>query len=281
MALLLLVEELRRLGVRSAAVGLDGADRAIRLAGEELRAGQTLVVYPEPIRGNPLGATEVLRWVLYRVDPAVVSSWQRAGDRVAYYWPDLHPTATPELVLRTLDAGLQRFVDRGGARSGVCYRVGKGADYHPLRVAHEEDVVVGALAGVASRAGEEFARGVGAGPWPAVELRRGATLDQMVDLFNQRALFVSYDCASATSLLAALCGCASIIVPRPGMVRADLLPCFERGVGLGLGEVEFAVDQLRSVRAYCRSLEVEGTATVASLVERLGLRTTGSREVQP
>ena len=153
-----------------------------------------IVVYPEEIYGNPLGAKNVVRWLLY---------YNRYGDDPAAYGPDdqfvaykigfndgkLNPH---KRILYVNHFNLDFYRQTNfGERSGTCYLIKKGAGRPDIP--------------------EEF---------------DGPLIDHLperekVRLFNECERFVSYDLQTAYSSIAVLCGCESVLVPEPGKTRAD------------------------------------------------------------
>ena len=233
----------------------------------DLRSGEAIAVYPEGIPGNPLRARRRIRWVLYHVDRTRLRAWERAGDTVWFYWPQFHPDGQGAPVLTVIDADLQRFQDRNGARAGVCFRTGKGgsprADAGPDReeILHAAQILRTCCAPI-HLTSDDVSR-------PAERLPDRLTLEALADAFNRTKMFVSYDTESATSVLAALCGCVSVILPPSGISRALALPCFDHGVAWGWEELPRAVSSLPGVRPYVADLLHGQDARVQTLIAAL------------
>lgn len=269
MALVLLAEALRSQGYRVDVVGRDALDRVDRLQ-EHLASGATIAIYPEAIEGNPIGAARVVRWVLYFVDEARIRAWQANGDMILYYWRQFDPMgrATGAAILRVMDAGLDRFRDEGRPRGGVIYRLGKGIDYHPTRTAHTTEALSDALLSLPPTQGIRHLMSLVDPAAPSAELADGLSLDALGRQFNSVALFISYDCETALSAIAALCGCASVVVPRPGMTKRDRLRCFRYGVAFGVGDLPRALASRERLRVDLLRLELEGRRSVSRFARR-------------
>jgi hypothetical protein len=48
---------------------------------------------------------------------------------------------------------------------------------------------------------------------------KGQTHTELLEIFNQYETFVSYDTLTFINIMAALCGCISIVVPMPNMSK--------------------------------------------------------------
>lgn len=255
-ALRLLVEQLRALRYQAQLVAVGDSD-TVAGCRRALDSGRTTVIYPEPIEGNPLGAREVVRWVLYYASEERVRRWRAAGERVYFYWKQFHPAGESRRILRVIDANLSYFADLGEPRSGVCYRVAKGAEYHVGIDRKWSGHLAKALIAAGLSDGEEKFGGVR-------RLADGMTLAEMREVFNRARCYVSYDCESAVSVIAALCGCPSVIIPRPNMTRRDLLPCFRYGIAFGFGDLRRAEVTRPLLRDHIARLEQQARRSVAS-----------------
>ena len=167
-----------------------------------------IVIYPDEIYGNPLGAKNVVRWLLY---------YDRYGDDPAAYGPDDQFVAYKnefnngkrnphERMLYVNHFNLDFYRQTNfGERHGTCYLIKKGAG-RPDIPAEFDGPVIDHL--------------------PERE---------KVRLFNECERFVSYDLQTAYSSIAVLCGCESVIVPEPGKSRADYVSENHIFAGLAFG----------------------------------------------
>lgn len=150
---------------------------------------ETIVVYPDIVYGNPLNAEKVVRWLLY---------YNRWGDNPGAYGDNdvffayrsvfndnvLNPACrlltTPEFDFTTY----HRY--NYGPREGTCYIVRKGGDRSDLPTSFDGAIV------------DDLSEG------------------EKVRYFNECVTCISYDTETAYNQIAALCGCSSIVIPRPG-----------------------------------------------------------------
>ncbi|KAI9010038.1 hypothetical protein DFJ74DRAFT_685698 [Hyaloraphidium curvatum] len=181
-----------------------------------------IAVYTDVVRGNPLRAKRVVRWVLFfpgGISGAPAASEYSADDLIACYtaaycrefsWRPTVPLAVVDLYL-----DYYRDLPRppGGRRNGTLW-YSKKLSY-----------TVG---------GKRLER-------PEPDLSGKDVLDYSVtkrarlERFATAALFVSYDPATYRSVEAALAGCPSVVVPFPGLDRATYVRDFGRFIGRGVG----------------------------------------------
>jgi hypothetical protein len=153
----------------------------------------SIVVYPEVIEGNPLGARRVVRWLLNK--PGAITGVTSFGfdDLILYYNDQFLPNgvvANEEFMIKVTDWKTNIYRgDYVGERKGIYFMVRKGRDvplnYHPKDAIQVDGLSHAELAGI----------------------------------FSVAKMFISYDLYTAYSTYASLCGCDSVLVPRRGMSR--------------------------------------------------------------
>ena len=178
-----------------------------------------ILVYPEIIGANPLGAPRVVRWFLNR--PGFFFENVRYGkDDIFFFYnpafddPAINPD--PDNFLRVTYLHPAYQCNNEGQREGACYIVRKGEgrtlDRHPpeaLRIdalSHEEKAAA----------------------------------------FNRCACLYSYDPYTFYTTYAAICGCVPIVIPAEGVTKAQWAPDPELALGHAYGEGE--VDWARMTR---------------------------------
>lgn len=153
----------------------------------------SIVVYPEIIEGNPLGAKNVVRWLLNKPGAITGSTSYGFGDLIFYYAEHFLPNgliADESFRLKITDMKKHIYKDNHeGERKGIYYMVRKGRDvpltYHPDNAVQVD----------------------------------GKSHAELAKIFASAQMFISYDLHTAYSLFASLCGCDSVVVPRPGMSK--------------------------------------------------------------
>ena len=184
-----------------------------------------VVIYPEEIYGNPLGAKNVIRWLLYFYKYADDPNAYAPDDVFISYKPTFfNETVNPRqrlLYVNHYDLDFYKQTNFG-EREGTCYLIKKGRG--------RADVPT------------EF---------------DGPVIDDMserekVELFNSCKRFVSYDTHTGYTAIASMCGCESIVMPEPGKTASDYITEYNtyQGVAIGteLAELAFAAATRKKVR---------------------------------
>ena len=201
-----------------------------------------VVIYPEEVYGNPLGAKNVVRWFLYynryKGDPNAYGP----DDQFLYYRAvfndeELNPTGRQCYVCHyNLDLYRQTNF---GEREGTCYLIKKGAGRPDLPTEFDGPVI------------------------------DGMTEREKVETFNACKRFVSYDTQTAYSSIAAICGCESVVIPEPGKTRADYRKSGDEAFGLAYGtspeELAYAAETRDKVREKYREYNGNSYSNAESL----------------
>jgi hypothetical protein len=123
--------------------------------------------------------------------------------------------------------------DRGGKRDGVCYLVKGSLDTETDRIIHSKD---------------DFCI-------DDVLYQQQNKIKFLADVFNEKELFISYTPFSYTSVLAVMCGCKSIIIPKNeyGGVKFNKekwlneIWCAKYGIAIGLDDLPRAISTMDQV----------------------------------
>lgn len=180
----------------------------------------TVVVYPDIVHGNFMGAKHVVRWLLY---------YNRYHDKEAYGKGDLFvayrevfndETLNPEkriLSLVHFDLDLYRQTNFG-PREGRCYIVRKGKSRKDLP--------------------EKF-------DGPVID---SLPEQEKVRVFNRCEYCISYDTQTSYSEIAALCGCISVVIPEEGKSWRDYRLSDEERYGQAFGFAEEELNWAQKTR---------------------------------
>lgn len=206
---------------------------------------ESIVVYPELVRGNPLNAGNVVRWLLYR--PGLLHPFQfgpqemffRAGPMSDL--PELTGGA-PDLYIWKVNP-VYRNENRPG-RKGVCYMLRKGRDKARIPETENADAI-------------------------CID---GLSHAETNEIFNRCDTFYSYDEATMYSQFAAICGCTSVVVPGMFTSRKEWSSQHPNGrFGIAYGTHPAELDHARTTRHLLlddmRHKEEESLETVRSFVE--------------
>lgn len=191
----------------------------------------TVVIYQEGVYGNPFHAKKVVRWFLfhnrYPNDPEAYKPCDLVFS-VREFFNDykLNPTCRL-LFLGHFNSELYKQTNFG-ERSGNCYFVHKG--------------------------------------WTRPDLPKtfdGPTLDflpekKKVEILNKCKYFYTYDTQTFYSIIAAVCGCISIIVMEPGKTRQDYRGKGDSINGFAYGDSPEEIERsLRTRDAMFKELDFE------------------------
>jgi len=195
----------------------------------------SIVIYPEIVSGNPLNASRVVRWILFK--PGFFTGEVNYGDDELFFcynevFNDPQYNKTPGNILHVTHVFSDIYNQTNfGARSGGCYMVRKGdeskLDYHPKDYLKVD----------------------------------GHSHEELAEIFNQKEYFISYDLHTMYSQYAALCGCKSIVVPDSAKTQAEVYPQIENTYAIAYGreDIDTACTQvqLKLLKDYMDAQETE------------------------
>lgn len=205
-----------------------------------------IVIYPEVIIGNPLNANHVMRWILYYVKHS--HDYGLFGERDLIYKYAEHFTLRREQPihgeLRAVELNLDIFYNRNEERSGTCHLYKKVG--HKPNIHHADSIF---LDSYAERGGNQY----------------------LAEVFNYCERFYAYDDATWLSIMAALCGCESVVVPQEGVTAQEWyakFPYFRYGIAYGLDELQHAKDTLHLVKDNLLKIEAETIEQTKAFIQK-------------
>lgn len=180
----------------------------------------SIVIYPETLYGNPLGAKNVVRWLLYfnrfkGVEGAFGKDDLFVCYREIFNDESLNPLGL-KLKINYFDNQLYRQYNFG-PRSGKCYILRKGKKRRDLPKSFDGPVFDDDM-----------------------------SQEELVKMFNTYKYCYDYDTQTFYTAIAAVCGCIPIVVMEPGKTIDDYLAKGEQHhYGSAYGEtpeqIEYAV----------------------------------------
>jgi hypothetical protein len=171
-----------------------------------------VVLYPETVCGNPLGAKNVVRWLLHQ--PGFHTGFVGYSSKELIFKFNnairdffIFGSKTSENFLKIIDYPVDLYNQENCAleRSGVAYCIRKGKNKKLNR--HPDDAV----------------------------LIDDLSHAEIASLFKRVKTFISYDDYTAYSLFAVLCGCDSVVVPSEGVNEKSWYPNVEDRYGIAYG----------------------------------------------
>ena len=163
----------------------------------EKYADNTIVIYSEGVVGNPLYAKFVIRWMLSKLGQNVpiyhYQSWD--PNELIYFF-----NTENELIDKSIDykqlslfyiAPFLKNLNR--ERKGDCFTKRKQIIQNP-QIIHSQN---------------------------AFEVTRNHTQENYLEIFNTYEKFISYDPISFLTIIAAMCGCISVVSPITHLSKKD------------------------------------------------------------
>lgn len=163
----------------------------------------SIVIYPEVIFENPLGATNVVRWILLALGIEMpldhYKNW--SPNDLVYSWEP--KPGYRQLCLPWFNP-IFRNTNPTGSRLKTCYVIKKGPLIHkpPIRYSHPPDAIL--IDDYSHRNNTRY-------------------VEDVCAIFNQCSECYIYDPNTAFILFAAVCGCVPIVYPIEGVSKDEYL----------------------------------------------------------
>ena len=168
----------------------------------DFNLNECVVIYIDYQFGNPLNAPYVVRWILLELKPIISFfyplSWNK-NDLIYYFNSEIKFNEHPDRINTVYKLLSSIYINplfknlHLSNRKGYCYTLRKN---HGKNYIHPND---------------------------AYEIAKGHTQDDYQEIFNKYKYFVSYDQISFLTIIAALCGCISIVCPIDGITKRQWL----------------------------------------------------------
>ncbi len=194
-----------------------------------------VVVYPEIVFGNPLGAVNVVRWLLHNPGFHTGKIYYGSGELYFKFNGAIKPFCFPGSVvaqneLKVIHYPLEYYNMIGVAseRYGIAYTLRKGAG---KRMQHDvaDSILIDGK--------------------PHAEVAR---------IFKSVKTFISYDTYTAYSIFAVLCGCDSVVIPDEGIDEEVWYPNPEDRYGIAYGLENIIQARMTSNLVFARVINEEG-----------------------
>lgn len=158
-----------------------------------------VVVYPEIIEGNPLRAKNVVRWILCDIgknsSTEITKTW-KAEDLVFHYSTfnsHYDPSSVEVLFTTWIHPAIE---NKKLKRSGSCYLFKKASLFHKsINLIHPKDAL----------------------------MIDPCSPEEIIEIFNRKEYFFSYDPYSFYDVIALLCGCIPVIYPMTNVSKLEWL----------------------------------------------------------
>lgn len=212
-----------------------------------------IVIYPEVVKGNPLHAKRVVRWILCSLGTHtpvdIYKTWGK--DDKLYYFSSFQQTTKVMRPLFTFS--LHGFTNKQEERKGSCFTIRKAKKFHKdLKYIHPSD---------------------------SKEITNESN-DELMNIMNQYEYFYCYDPYSYLAIIAALCGCVPIVIPIKGLTKYEWLKTLYvspylknrklynlNGIAYGEKDISFARRTMHLVKQEQNDIELFGIETVKQFVK--------------
>jgi len=198
-----------------------------------------VVIYPEVIWGNVLNAKNVVRWVLYYPGVQGGSKEYDENENVFLFHREFGANSKYKdcPILNIFEPKTDYFYDMGLERSGECFLLKKGSVKH-------KEVMDG---------------------FYIDDLLLNQNADEiMLDIFNRYDRFISYDVSTYYSIIAALCGCTSIVMEDSDISEDDFYKnsLTKYGISYGISNIDRAISTKHLVKDNINSIYWQSFKTV-------------------
>jgi hypothetical protein len=208
-----------------------GESYSLRIA-RESEIFDSVVIYPEVISGNPLGANKVVRWFLH--SPSYHTGQFIFGENeLHFYFQEVFKkkfqNAEDGGQLFLINVFSNIFNKRNfGRRKGSCYILRKGRSRVDIKD-FKDAIVIDDL-----------------------------PMEQISEIFNHVEFCISYDMHTFLSVYAVMCGCKSIVMPLDGVEKNEWQPVEALRYGLAYGMNDIANADATSDKLIESILKKEG-----------------------
>jgi hypothetical protein len=209
-----------------------------------------IVIYPEIEPGNPFECKNIIRYILnhYHLpeyDNNVIT-WS-GSDYWLYFHEHFYDGLREPNYLHIIDPKLDTFKDYGLERKiEACFTYRKKSnEQNTLNIIH---------------------------PLDSIEIQYNTPDEELINLFNTCKRFYSYDTETYLNVLAAQCGCESIIVPYKDILKETIVqtqPSFKYGIAYGLDDLEYANSTRHLLINHLQNLEIQQQIDTKSTFEKI------------
>lgn len=209
-----------------------------------------IAIYPEIIKGNPLNAANVVRWLLHNPGFHTGKVYYETNEIYFKFGHETQGVNIPNSVMSNNILSVTHFASDlynednvAFQRAGTAYCVRKGKD---KQLCHDlsESICID-----------------------------GLTHQEISQIFKRVKQFISYDTRTYYSLLAAACGCESIVIPDPGVSEEQCFPDIRTryGVAYGFDNIEKSKLTRHLVKDYLVSRDMASKDNVLNCLEEIEL----------
>lgn len=204
-----------------------------------------IIIYPEIVKGNPYNVNKSVRYVLYYNKLQNTYTTWGDNDFWIYYGDEFYDGMRDKNILTIYDTKVHYFRDLNENRHiKSCFLIKKGNDYNHVSKNYH--------------------------PVNSLEINNWED-SYLLDIFNRCETFYSYDYNTYISIIAALCGCKSIIVPLKNISANDFRATnVDRAYGIAYGSDDIqSCNTLDSLRTSLINKETEQCVETSHIITKI------------
>lgn len=202
----------------------------------------TIVIYPEIVKNNPLNAKHIVRWLLFK-DKWFSDHSKKYQDNLFFFFQEAFAPESKKIhcagKLQVTHLQTEIYFDhQNKERQGTCHAIRKGKNSQ--KKIPPESILIDKL-----------------------------SHEEISLIFNRCQKFISYDPYTLYAQYAAICGCLSIVEPIENLTKEQWQPIEELRYGIAYGkeDIEWANNTKEKVLPYLKSKEAENNESVKTLIK--------------
>jgi hypothetical protein len=215
----------------------------------EIDVKNDIIIYPEIIWGNPLNMSNVVRYIMNvgHITLNRKETWDD-NDFWIYFSERFYDGIKDKNILHIFDSKKEYYKNYNLERK-----------YKSCHTFRKNDLV-------------KNNNSYHIHPSDSIEIGFNMGDEYLINLFNNCKKFYSYDTETYLSVLAALCGCESIIVPNDNFTKETLkqkIPVIKYGVKYGIDDNINLDIEIPLLREELTKLEIEPYIIIPSLINKI------------
>jgi hypothetical protein len=242
-----------------------------------LKRRDNIVIYPEDVLGNPAEQKYVVRWLLFFPNQNAIKSYSFDKDYICFFseyifnlYDNLcknvniynymkYKIKTPN-ILRVFHFKKNYYKNLKKKRSGKCILIRKC--YPPFSFRKNEKIYNNYLTNIINENKK----------YNFENIDFGINHEEMISLFNEKELLLTYDPFTFTSVISALCGCKTVIRKIPNLSIEEWKKCdpfIKYGIAYGMDDIEEAMKTQYKLEGHIYNMYLENESNVENFIESI------------
>jgi hypothetical protein len=225
----------------------------------------TVVIYCEGVKGNPLNAKTVVRWILYGAWKSNVDTF--SNNEIIYYFLPFCKMNKSSNLLTYLYLNANAYNWHTSRYRESCYIVKKGFNYtkNPnvnRNFGHTSNQLIRSLRNIQTQNSSL-----------CIEYLK--TQEEYIEVFNTTKFFYCYDPACFLIFIALMCGCIVIQDPMAGYTEEEWLRTCTgstekiKGLAYGVENLQYAIGTIHEAPEYCKRVIDESNKSIDTFIQQM------------